>query len=662
MSALAAIFHRDGRPVDRRALDRMRGALKMYGPDRDGIAADRCMGLAWTHGIGFTPQDRLEFQPFELDGGQQIVFTGRLEHRGDLCGALGLPEARAADMADGELFRRAWLAWGERVVDHLYGQYAFVVADAGKRRLIAARSPLIGPPLYYHESDDRLVIASMPKGIFALGDVPRELSEQRLADALILNFEDKENSFFRHVRNLPLGRMLIAEPGRLSVTRFYDVTNTPDVRFKRDEDYVEAVRAIFETAVGEAMRSVDTPAIALSSGLDSSSVAVTALDLLARAGNRDAKPLLGLTAVPEAGWDGRAFGSARVGDESGPVRALAARYPELEVRFVDSAGLSIDEGLDQFQAAAEMPVRGVLNLHWNLELDRQARAAGRRVVVSGGSGNTTLSQTGMLPVLGTLFRQGRWLHMARELRAYNAGRGVTRRFGLAAIADLAVLPNVPAWLFIAYKRLRPQDLAVGFHNFSAIDPDYAREMRVEERIAELGWTATYQRRPDRRAFNAKKLDLGGRHLSGTAFCASVAISGVEHRDPFLERKLAEFCYAIPDNQFFRYGVDRRLMRRLMADRLPPEILTAPRGRQAADWHLRVKRDAARFAQELEILSEDPDIARSIDIPRLRAALAAMPDQTPLTRNDHPDLAVAMAGLPRAIALARFVRSVKGRNR
>lgn len=662
MGAIGAVFHRRGRPVERRSLDRMRNALKMYGPDRDGISVDGCMGLAWTHGIGFTPQDRLEFQPIALEGEQQIVFTGRLEHRGALCAALGLPSARAADIADCELFRRAWQAWGERAVEHVYGQYSFVVADLARRRLVAARSALVGPPLYYHETPDRLVIASMPKGIFALGDVPRELNEQRLADALILNYEDKESSFFKDVHSLPLGRMLIAEEGRLTINRFYDVRNTPDVRFKRDEDYVEAARAVLDAAVADAMRSVETPAIGLSSGLDSTSLAVTALDWLARSGDLDAKPLLGMTAVPEQGWDGRTFGTGRVGDESGPVRALMARYPQLEVRFVDSSGLAIDQGLDHYQAASDMPLRNVLNLHWGQELSRQVRADGRRVQLTGSSGNRTTSETGLLTVLGGKFRSGRWLSMARELRAYNGRRKITRRFGLAGLVDLAVMPNSPEWLFTAYKRWRPGSFEIGFHTFSAIDPDYAREMRVTERMEELGWNDHYQITTDRRARAARRLDRGSRHQSGALSLGSTAVTGVEHRDPLGERKLIEFCYAIPDDQYFKDGIDRRLVRRLMADRLPQEVLRAPKGRQAADWHLRVQRDAARFDEELEMLGEDPDIARTIDVTRLRAALRSMPDRTPLTRNDHPDLAVAMVGLPRAIALARFVRSVKGRNR
>ena len=662
MSAIGAILHRRGEPVERRALERMRGALKLHGPDRDGIEADGCLGIVWTHTIGFTPEDRLERQPMKLGNGALLVFAGRLNDREELCAALGLPAARVPSLADGELVRRAWETWGERAVERLRGDYALLVADPACRRIVAVRSPLNAPPIYWYEDHGRVVLASMPKGLFALGDIPRELDDQKLADALVLNYQDKDSTFYKNIRLLPIGRKLVAGSDGVEVSRFYDIRNVPRVRLPRDQDYVERARELLDSAVANAMRSIETPAIALSSGLDSTSVAVTALDWLARSGGANAKPLLGLTAVPEPGWDGRAFGAGRVGDESGPVRALMARNPELEVRFVDSAGLSIDHGLDRFQALAEMPLRGVLNLHWGQELRRRARAEGRRVMLSGASGNMTLSQSAVLPVLAGLFRRGRWLHMVREMRAYSAGRGITRGFGLGGLIGLALMPNAPDWLFAAYRRLRPASFEIGWNRFSAIHPDYARDMRVEERMAELGWSDIYKPIPDRRAQIEDVLERGNGHQSAAAGCASVAINGVDPRDPLRERKLFEFCYAIPDEQFFRGGVDRRLVRRLMADRLPREVLGAPRGRQSADWHLRLKRDAGRFEQELDQLEEDADIARRIDLARLRATLRSLPERTPLTRSDHPDQAVMMVGLPRALALARFVRSVKGSNR
>ena len=43
----------------------------------------------------------------------------------------------------------------------------------------------------------------MPKGLFALADVPREVNEHKIADFLVLNHRDHETTFYRDVYRLP---------------------------------------------------------------------------------------------------------------------------------------------------------------------------------------------------------------------------------------------------------------------------------------------------------------------------------------------------------------------------------------------------------------------------------------------------------------------------
>jgi asparagine synthase (glutamine-hydrolysing) len=265
-------------------------------------------------------------------------------------------------------------------------------------------------------------------------------------------------------------------------------------------------------------------------------------------------------------------------------------------------------------------------------------------------------------VLAEHFRRGRWLAMARELRALNRRNGVRGALGLRGLIGLAVTPHLPAALYARYAQRHAAGAAPGWVRYSPIHPDFARDMRVEERMHALGWDSNYQPRAGRRETMAAMLDRGSRHLAGVLMMAQEAVTGVQNRDPLLDRKLAEFCYAIPDAQFYRGGADRRLIRAVMGERLPDAVLTAPRGRQSADWHLRLKRDLPRYTEELDRIEEDPAMAGKIDIARLRAALQALPEHTPMTRNDHPDLAIAMVGITRALAVARFVRAVEGRNR
>ncbi|MCE7699567.1 MAG: asparagine synthase-related protein [Methanobacterium paludis] len=50
-----------------------------------------------------------------------------------------------------------------------------------------------------------------------------------------------------------------------------------------------------------------------------------------------------------------------------------------------------------------------------------------------------------------------------------------------------------------------------------------------------------------------------------------AAFSIETRHPYYDKRLVEFCYAIPDEMKFRFGWDRFIQRIAMEDILPPEI-------------------------------------------------------------------------------------------
>ena len=111
--------------------------------------------------------------------------------------------------------------------------------------------------------------------------------------------------------------------------------------------------------------------------------------------------------------------------------------------------------------------------------------------------------------------------------------------------------------------------------------------------------------------------------------------------------------------FLRDGEARWLAKR-MAKGIMPEEQLANRlnGRWDADWHLRISRRRAEFAEELSRLAADPRFAAMLDIPKLQAALADFPDATETDPKRVLPLEVA---LPRALLTARFVNFVEGRN-
>ncbi len=576
-------------------------------------------------------------------------------HREELATKMGIETASLKTMPNSALVHAAFQKWGMQFVRHLYGEYAVIICDTDTNKIHAARSHGSAPPLFYHESSQRLVFASAPKAIFALGDIPRELDEQKIADSLILNNQDVERSFYKHIKSLPLGHMLAANRDTISVSRHFDLSQVSSIRYAKNADYVEAARELFSRAVASCMRACKTPAATLSSGLDSSSVVAEALGYLDAADHDLTERMVSFTSVPSSGWDGRAQGFRRCGDESAPVRAFAEKYPQLDARFVDSAGLSLDHDLDKIFLLAETPPFGVTNLHWVMNIMRLAKQEGRNVILNGTSGNRTLSFNGR-GLYAKLLRQGRLFQLTRELLGSD-NRGM-KFFGLYS---RAISPNLPKSLVRKVAALRGNMSHIGWKGHSAISPEYANDMRVDERAQEFGLDDSYAGFTDNLSMMQAMGEGGARDMAQTASYAMQALTGVQSRDPLGDRKLVEFCAAIPDTQFMKNGKDRLLIKRVMEDRLPTEIIHAERGRQAADWHMRMTRDMPRYRQDIERMQDDADMSKRFDVPRLRALIDSWPDKTPRSASDHPDYQLAATGLMRAVSMARFIHWVEGKN-
>lgn len=654
MAAIGAIFERDGTPVSANHIERMAAALQIYGP----LSQNHCrlgnVGLCWNKLADFIPEDRYDREPI-VEGSMAFVFSGRLHFRKDLARAVGLEAARIRTMADGEIAFAAWRKWGKTALDRLEGEFALIFSNEATGKLIAARSPFGAPPLVYHETNRSFAIASAPRGLFALPHVPRELDEQRMADMLILNNQDKSRTFYKQIQNLPMGHWLEISRHAIEVQQYFYFGQVEPVRLANDDEYVEAADALMRDAVEDAMRGIVTPAFTISAGLDSSTVAVYAIEALKRGSITTAEPLIGFTTVPEPGWDGRTYGAGRIGDESGPVKAFVQKYPEFSVEFIDGAGLALDHELDTMFRLAESPPHAWNNNYGGIAINKRVRANGRNIQIGGGGGNRSLSFSNRMNY-PNLFVRGRWGELHGHLAKLNDSQGLLKSYYRRVFR-----PLLPASISRKINRLRGNLNQTGWASFSAIHPDFAAEMNVDSRAKEMGWDDSYSSFRSSRQLMKHMTNSGARELGASERLAMQTLYGMEGRNPLNYQRISEYCSAIPEQQFMSKGRDRWLIRRLMKDRLPEEILTAPRGRQAADWHLRMTRDLDRYRQDIDRMAADPNLARMFDVPRIRKILDSWPDKTPLGKADHPDYMLAMVGIGRAITASRFINWVNGKN-
>jgi len=611
VTAIAGIVRHDQGPVDRGALERMLNLLTPYGRDAQHCRPMGSAGFVRTL-LRSSPEDALDQQPcIDTDSGWTLLFDGRIDNREELAAALELDSARLSGMADSQLVLHAWLRWQRDCLPRLLGDFALAAWQPRNRQLVLARDYLGTRPLFWYQGDGFHAFASLPKALFAIPGVPRELSEEGLHDFLCLIPLLDGKTLYRGIQRVMPGQCLIIEDGHGRTETWYRYDARTELRLARDNDYVEAFTERLERAVARRLRAIGPIASELSSGFDSSTVTAVAARQLAARG----QPLLAYTGVPREGFAERIRGGTHA-DEGPGARAVAALYPNIEHILVQNDGVSPLQDLDFDVEQLDRPPLNPCNAAWINRIRQQAAARGVRVLLNGGVGNMTISYDGR-SLLPALFGRGRWLRWWQETRALlRAHPGVGWRWALMhslkAWAPQALWSRLQAWRGTGWN----------LADYSAVNPEFMARMNTATRARRAGIDLTYRDVADSRTTRIRALQL----IDIGEYSLAVNQIGLEARDPTSDRQLVEFCLAVPEAQYLRDGKFRWLLRRAMADRLPPEILEcSSRGLQAADWYEGATRDLPRIREELERLAAHPSAGRYLDLPALKSSLDDWPE-------------------------------------
>ncbi|MEL6238474.1 MAG: asparagine synthase-related protein [Pseudomonadota bacterium] len=649
MSGIGAIFYRDGRPVDRGDLERMSRSLAMYGPENRQIRTDGEVGFAYTHFTN-TPEARLGTQPLVSRSGQfTMVFDGRIDNRADLATALGIEPRELARQSDAALTLAAWEKWGSTGLNHLVGEFAAIIWDHEAREITMLRDQFGRRPLHYHLTDTRLVVASMPKGIHALGDVPRELDRDRLADVLTQFDTDLTRSYFRQIHLVAPATISRVARDREQHTKYYALKDhVKPVRYRRDADYVDAAQDLIDQAMAACLRSPGAVGSHLSSGMDSSYVSAIAAQHLAQSGKR----LSTYTWVPMEGF-AKAPPPGMVYDESPAAQAMARMYPNIDTHFVGRDAPSVYQWKKEYWLAAESVSRNELNLTLGMEAARMARDEGVKVMLCGTVGNISLSYDGA-GVLYELLRQGRLGSLIKEINAHPSPRSQWR----SLLKDLA-----PAGLLRMVRRIRGTDGA--FEDFilrrSAATVEATRARKIHERMQELDYSFVFRAEKDDNAQWMTFLEHYNGPAEASLLAAMPALFGQELRDPMFDRRILEWRFGVPLTQFRRNGRGRYLMRRLMADKVPPLMAEQQLGRglQSADWHARLAPDLHRMRSDLETSLRVVSIKGLVDYDKMNALIDALEaTDNPISTDQIVDYTVS---LPLAVSVMAWAAELSGVN-
>lgn len=487
------------------------------------------------------PCETLAAGPWGRDGDIAVVADARLFNGGDLASALGLDRGGGADLDD--LLRAGYRRWGAGVIERLDGEFALAIWDGRRRRLLLARDPFGARPLFYRSRRRRTWFASEPKQILVQPEVPVEPDALVVGEYLLGRFEELDRTFFRGVRRLRPGHLLVVDQGS-GAPRPYWLPRPERAPVEADAG-LERFRSGLRRAVRWRLAAGERAAAHLSGGLDSSSIVVTAASL-ARAGDGNARRLTAVS-CRFPGLDC---------DEERYIEKVAAAVP-FEHRFVEPLAVDPLAGLEEDLWRLDSPFADLQRGQF-LALSETIDRCGARIVLTGLGGDELVLEESYLQDLAVA---GRW----PTLLAETARASRYTRDGFAYLLRDALRPVAPAGLRRLYRRLHrrqgwqaPAWAAPEFVDYfrSCPEPPVSPHARFPSRTQE-----TVLR-------NVQHPELC---WALEALECRAAERGYLPSHPLLDRSLVELVLAMPLAERIPRGRLKRLLRDGLRRELPPVV-------------------------------------------------------------------------------------------
>ncbi len=544
MSAIAGIYLLDGGLVDQEDLERMVARIAHRGLDGEGCWINGTVGLGHRL-LNTTPESIHEKQPV-VDAMGQLAITAdaRIDNRDELIGSLGIDGHVKRRITDAALILRAYEKWGEDCPAKLLGDFAFAIWDGREHRFFCARDHFgVKPFYYYHRSGSAFVFGSEIKALLCIPEVPRRLNETRVAEYLVPMLEDEAITFYQEIFRLPPGHSMTLSAEKVSVRPYWFLDPSRELRLRSDEEYAEAFRELFTEAVRCRLRSAFPVGSLLSGGLDSSSIVCVARKLLPAHGNTQ---LHTFSAI---------YDEVQECDERPFIKAVLAQNG-LKPHYVHADRLSPLTDLDRVFYHQDEPF-WVPNLFmfWG-GLYSTAHGQGVRVLLDGMDGDTTVSHG--LAYLEELARSGRWVALAKEVTRLG------QRFNRA-----------PWWFLWRYilNPLIPEPIRKAWRSWdggAVMNREFARHVGLPDRAQMLRRHMPRRARISREG-HWRELTSGLNAYALEVLDKAASAFSIEPRYPFFDKRLAEFCLALPPEQKLYQGWNRVVMRRAMEKILPEEV-------------------------------------------------------------------------------------------
>ena len=529
-----------------RLLRQLAAGLQHRGPDDEGFFEEPGVGLVIR---------RLSI--VDLPGGHQpisnedhsvhVVFNGEIYNYIELRADLERRGHRFRTNGDTETLVHLYEEHGVEMLRLLRGMFAFALWDSPQKTLFLARDRLGKKPLNYVSADRGLYFCSELAPLLEARLAAWEIDPESLAAYLMFGFVSAPRTIVRQIRKLPPAHYLLWRAGDIKVQRYWSLPHAPKTKCNYAEA-LEEVKAKLDESLRLRLRSDVPLGLLLSGGVDSNA-------LLARLVRGLGQKVQAFT----IGFSEKAY------DESDLARASARHFGVEHHVLMGSTDLLklMPEVVKHYgEPSAD---KSALPTILVCELTRRHV----KVALSGDGGDEAFAGY-------PKHQLNRWQHAAAQFFSRETKERLTlasmrgegwaggKTIGKLRRTFLAETPSLFSGEFFSgaiYPHITTPELRrQGDASLAGIVSDFWSEPEEDPLERILHWDYT-QPLP---SSLLTKLDI-----------ASMARS-LEVRSPFLDHELVELCARFPTSWKANAREGKIMLRDIVAEDLPPEILHAPK--------------------------------------------------------------------------------------
>ena len=266
-----------GRPLPEDRVKQTLSVLARRGPDASGVYRGKTQGrdLTLLHTrLSIIDLEARSNQPMEFDS-CVLVFNGEIYNFIELRHELKKMGHCFETASDSEVIIKAYRQWGRQFVERLEGMWAFALYDQYKDVVLLSRDRFGEKPLFIYETEEAIYAASEVKALATISGQRLEANEDQIRRYLVNGYRSiykTTENYFRHIKEVPRATVVTLDSNKVAAPQRYwqlDYTPTPIT----EQDAIEQLKDHLSNSLVSRLRADVPIAFCLSGGIDSTVLA-----------------------------------------------------------------------------------------------------------------------------------------------------------------------------------------------------------------------------------------------------------------------------------------------------------------------------------------------------------------------------------------------------